>query len=129
MKSHKTLLAWQEARRVTKGVIQISRTSWKPAVSAIFSQLQRSSLSVQLNIAEGYGYGPSPRMCNHLRIAYSSAVETQDLLELLSEEELTDEAITASLIMACDRSQKLLTGMLRRYGWQEYASGKYKNKG
>ncbi|MEO8200522.1 MAG: four helix bundle protein [Gemmatimonadota bacterium] len=90
MQSHKTLLAWQEAREVTKGVLRLSATSWKPRFGAVFSQLQRSSVSVLVNIAEGYGFGPSPRMRNHLRIAYASAIETADLLELLEESELAE---------------------------------------
>jgi four helix bundle protein len=43
--------------------------------------LQRSSLSVQLNIAEGFAYGNSPTYTRFLGIAYGSAVETIELLE------------------------------------------------
>src|SRR5690242_3036568 len=48
------------------------------------SGFQRSSLSVQLNIAEGYSL--PRRFRSHLEIAYGSAVETGDLLELALEE-------------------------------------------
>lgn len=121
MRNHKSILAWQEAKAVTKGVLRLSATSWKPQYAAIFWQIQRSSLSAQINIAEGYGFGPSPRMCNHLRIAYASAVETDDLLELLDEEGIGEKDLTAKLRINCDRSQKLLTGLLRRYGWLDYS--------
>ena len=123
MQSHKSLVAWQEARAVTRGVLRLSITSWKPQYAAIFGQLQRSSVSVQLNIAEGYGFGPSPRMRNHLRIAYSSAIETADVLELLEESDIFDNASTSELLNSCRRSQKLLTGLLRRYGWLNYSAG------
>jgi four helix bundle protein len=121
MRNHKSLIAWQEARVVTKGVLRLSRTSWKPQYAAIFGQLQRSSVSVQINIAEGYGFGPCPRMRNHLRIAYASAIETEDLLELLAEEGIAETGLAAELLISCDRSQKLLTGLLRRYGWLDYS--------
>ena len=117
MQSHKSLIAWQEAREVTRGVLRISRTSWKPQYAAVFGQLQRSSVSVQLNIAEGYGFGPSLRMRNHLRIAYASAIETADLLELLAESDLFDNTSAEELLTRCQRGHKLLTGLLRRYGW------------
>ncbi|HEV8124213.1 MAG TPA: four helix bundle protein [Gemmatimonadales bacterium] len=54
MKTHRDLLAWQRARSVAKGVIELSITAWRPQFAAVFAQVQRSSLSVQLNIAEGY---------------------------------------------------------------------------
>jgi four helix bundle protein len=59
-------------------------------------------------------------MCNHFRIAYASAIETCDLLELLAELDLCGGEATADLIKRCDRSQKLLTGLLKRYGWLSY---------
>jgi four helix bundle protein len=126
MRSHKGLLAWLEARLVTKAVIQLSRTWWKPQLAVVFGQLQRSSLSVQLNIAEGYGFGPGPRMGSHLRIAYASAIETQDLLKLLHEEDLIGAIAMTPLITNCDKSQKLITGLLRRYGWRTYSGAKEK---
>ena len=121
MQGHQSLLAWQEAKGVTKGVLRLSSTSWKPQYAAIFWQLQRSSVSVQLNIAEGYGFGPSPRMRNHLRIAYASAIETADLLEILEESDILGKAEASILLKRCRRSQKLLTGLLRRYGWLDYS--------
>ena len=44
-------------------------------------QLQRASLSVQLNIAEGFAYGDSATYTRFLGIAYGSAVEALELLE------------------------------------------------
>jgi four helix bundle protein len=67
---------------VVPGAIGLARDTWKPHAAALFSQLQRASLSVQLNIAEGYAFGESPTYTRHLRIAYGSAVETGELLEV-----------------------------------------------
>jgi len=47
----------------------------------MFGQLTRASLSVRLNIAEGYAYTNSPSFRRHLDIAYGSAVETGELIE------------------------------------------------
>jgi len=46
--------------------------------SALFAQLQRASLSVELNIAEGYSFGPSRTYTRHFGVAYGSAVEGGD---------------------------------------------------
>jgi four helix bundle protein len=84
---------------VVLGVVELARTSWKPYASALFAQLQRASLSVQLNIAEGYSFGESPSFRRYLSIAYGSAVETGELNHLLNRNR---------------RSQRLILGMLKR---------------
>jgi four helix bundle protein len=46
----------------------------------MFAQLQRASLSVQLNLAEGWTFNRTPTWARHLGIAYGSAVEAATLL-------------------------------------------------
>lgn len=115
MTPHRKLAAWQTARLVVRTVLRVSRRTWKPYLGAVFSQLQRSSLSVQLNIAEGYAYGPTRRCRNYLEIAYASAVETEDLLDLLSDEEVLPPTEAAEALNHCRRCQALLKGLIRRY--------------
>src|SRR5689334_3627424 len=80
-----SLVAWQQANAVVRLVFRATRYHWKPWAATLFAQLQRSSLSVQLNITEGYGRGLSGPFRNHLEIAYGSAQETADLLRLLAD--------------------------------------------
>jgi four helix bundle protein len=116
MQSHRTLQAWQHANAVVNAVISMSFTSWRPQLSPVFSQLQRASLSAQINIAEGYAFGPSRTMNHHLQIAYGSAVETGDLLFVLSQNHLADELLARQAAESCIKSQQVIMGMLRRYG-------------
>ena len=114
MKNHKTLKVWQEAHLVTIGVLKLCRESWQPWGAAVFHQLQRSSLSVQLNIAEGYSYGDSPSFTRHLGIAYGSAVETGELLELIVIADLAQGDLPSGLLRHVANTQQLLVGMLRK---------------
>ena len=82
MRDHKSLLAWQEAHAVALALLPAIRQVKHAYANPIFAQLQRAALSVQLNIAEGYAHKTSKRFRNHLDIAYGSAVETAELLEL-----------------------------------------------
>ncbi len=116
MKTHRDLLAWQRARSVAKGVIELSISAWKPQFAAVFAQVQRSSLSVQLNIAEGYAFTDSGTMRRHLRIAYGSAVETDDLLELMGGFDHFRKADIPGILAHCRESQRLLFGLMKRYG-------------
>jgi four helix bundle protein len=120
MRDHRSLHAWQEARAVVLGTIELARDSWKPYAAALFSQLQRASLSVQLNIAEGYAFGKSPTYARHLRIAYGSAVETGELLEIALKADVIGPHIGTALLTRNRRSQRLLMGLLRRNGAHEH---------
>src|SRR3954451_21960610 len=113
MRDHRSLHAWQEARAVVLGTIELSRSSWKPYASALFSQLQKASLSTQLNIAEGYAFGESPTYTRHLCIAYGSAVETGELLEIGLKANILPASPCTELLNRNRRSQRLLLGLLR----------------
>ena len=114
MRDHRSLHAWQEARGVVLGVVDLARTSWKPYASALFTQLQRTSLSVQLNIAEGYSFGESPTFRRYLSIAYGSAVETGELLEIALDANIVVADVANHLLSRNLRSQRLILGMLRQ---------------
>jgi four helix bundle protein len=114
LRDHTSLLAWQEARAVASGVLDLSESHWKPALGAAWGQLQKCSLSVQLNIAEGYALGTTPSFNKHLRIAYGSAVETGEVLEHLSERLRPVPSKLLEIKQRCERSQRLLLGLLHR---------------
>jgi four helix bundle protein len=113
MRDHKSLYAWQEAREVVLGVLKIAREKWKPHAAAMFEQLQRASLSVQLNVAEGYAYADTPSFTKHLVIAYGSAVETGELLEIAADSGIVDTSTVAELLERNRRNQRLLLGLVR----------------
>ena len=115
MRDHKSIMAWQEANKVVEAVLLGSRTCWKPYAAAVFAQLQRASLSVQLNIVEGYALMSPRRFRNHLEIAYGSAVETKELLEILTNNDLLPGDLSRDAIESCSRSQSMLLGLIKRY--------------
>lgn len=115
MRDHHRLEAWREAREVSRLVIRACQSAWKPWGAAVFGQLQRSALSVQLNIAEGASFGRSPTYTRHLGIAYGSAIETGELLELARDTELLPRAAAESILEHSRNSQRLLVGLLKRH--------------
>ena len=115
MRDHRSLDAWKQARIVSLAALDASREHWKPYAAAIFGQLQRAALSVQLNIAEGYALGTRKSFANHLRIAYGSAVETGDLLDILGERMILPPDMVSGAIESNVRSQQLLLGLIKKY--------------
>ena len=114
MRDHKSLQVWQSAHAVARGVIELAKSHWKPYAAALFDQLQRASLSVQLNIAEGYTFGDTPSFRRHLGIAYGSALETRELLELAIDMGLLPHRLVDPLLASARDTQYLLLGMLKR---------------
>lgn len=114
MADHRTLEAWKEARAIVLCVVKASKSHWLPWAAAMFSQLQRASLSAPLNIAEGWAFGRSPTCTRHLGIAYGSAVETGDLIDLLVDAELLPPESGRELRVHSARCQALLIGLLKR---------------
>ncbi len=112
MRSHRTLAAWQVADAVARGVLRLARARWRPYAAALFHQLQRASLSVPLNIAEGYAAGGRRTFLRHLRIAYGSAIEAGEILRMLLDLEDFPASEVEALLEQCRRSQRLLLGLI-----------------
>src|SRR5688572_16999847 len=113
MRDHTSIRAWQEAHGISVAVIRLARSAWKPYAAALFSQLQRASLSIQLNIAEGYTFGDSPTFTRHLGIAYGSAVETGELLRLALDAEVLPAESVKTLLQRTRNTERLLLGLLK----------------
>ena len=114
MRDHTSLIAWQLAKAVSRASLAPGRSHWKPWAAAIFWQLQRASLSVQLNIAEGYARRNTRAFRYHLNVAYGSAVETGELLQLCRDEQLLPSQVLDQTLANCGRCQRLLLGLIRR---------------
>lgn len=85
MRTHRDLVAWQLASRSAVAIHRYFDRAWTPQRAAIIEQVRRASLSVPLNLAEGYAQGRGARCKFHIRVAFGSAVETYALLEFLVE--------------------------------------------
>ncbi|PYP01775.1 MAG: hypothetical protein DMD57_13050 [Gemmatimonadetes bacterium] len=62
-----------------------------------------------------YALRSSRRFRNHLEIAYGSAVETSELLELAIRKQILPEALSHAALESCQRCQRLLLGLIKRY--------------
>ncbi|MGH7583742.1 MAG: four helix bundle protein [Gemmatimonadales bacterium] len=112
MRSHRHLQAWQAARDVTLGVHRYGSSNWRPETAAAIEQLRRAALSVQLNLAEGFASGRGARCRHHFLIAYGSAVETTDILDLLVD--LTPSTVLAELAAKSRETQALTLRLWQR---------------
>lgn len=114
MRDHRSLIAWQVAREFSGQVHGLTVRRWTPAAREAFSQLRGCSLSIRLNITEGYGRKTPRQFAHFLTIAYGSALESMDLLEFCVEVGLLAEAEVAPLLTLAHRVQALVLRLKER---------------
>ncbi len=105
--------AWQQAHRLRLAVFKETQ-KFKPLHRlGLTSQIERASLSVATNIAEGFGRRTSKEKLQFYNIARGSLIETQDLLVFARDiNELDKESfdILARQAIIC---LKILNGLMR----------------
>ncbi len=72
--------AWQEARQLVRMVYGMTGTGKFARDFGLRDQIQRASVSVMTNIAEGFGARSNPVFKQFLTYAQRSALEVQSLL-------------------------------------------------
>jgi four helix bundle protein len=99
------------AKRLTRSVYELSNQLPGSERFGLVSQMQRASVSIAANIAEGLGRGSPGDLERFLRIASGSAAELTVLLELAKGiHDLSDPAIDDAL----DHVRRQLTALTRQ---------------
>lgn len=109
------LEAWQEARVVVRRVYALTRTSELKKDFGLCGQVQRSSVSVMTNIAEGFERLGYQEKLNFYNIARASAGETRSLLYVIEDNYLEQAAECAELRNDVARVGRKVTGLISSY--------------
>jgi four helix bundle protein len=111
MRSHRRLIAWQRANELVLIVYSREYRPAGPAAYSLFDQLRRAALSAQLNIAEGHASGTPANFRRMLSIAYGSAIEAADLLEVALACDLAPDEPTRRALGLVKEVQALILGL------------------
>jgi len=108
--SYKNLKIWQEARKLSIDVHNMSLKLPKFEQYETGSQIRRSSKSIRSNIVEGYGRRMyKSDFVRFLIYAHSSVDETRDHLETLFEtESLIDKELFDQISQKIDQTGKMI---------------------
>lgn len=82
MQSHRDLLVWQKAMDLVVAIYRITQAFPKSEVYGLASQMQRASVSIPSNIAEGHSLKQTGAYLRHLAIASGSLAELETQLEI-----------------------------------------------
>ena len=83
---------WQDAKIFFKNIFDLIKTNEKLRRDFVFvDQLKRASLSISLNIAEGFDRSSNTEFAHFLNIAKASAGEVRAILYLLKDSSFINE--------------------------------------
>jgi four helix bundle protein len=117
-KKFEDIKAWQKARHLTSQIYGVTTSIRFAQDFGLRNQIQRASVSIMANIAEGYGRHSDKEFANFLNIAHASVSEVQSHLYV---------ALDLSYISA--EAFKELYGLLEEIGRMTFVLAAHLRKG
>jgi four helix bundle protein len=105
------LVAWQKARGLTRSIYQVTRRGAFAKDFGLTSQIQRASVSIMSNVAEGFDRGGRGEFHQFLSIAKASCAETRSLLYVALDAEYLDQPTFDDLIGRADEVIRIVAGL------------------
>jgi len=111
IKKFEDILAWQEARKMVQDVYRRSREGTFARDFGLRDQIQRASVSVMANIAEGFDCESHMEFARFLGYARRSAVEVQSLLYIAQDVGYIDQDTFKRMYSQADKTKALIGGL------------------
>ncbi|HEX8237264.1 MAG TPA: four helix bundle protein [Abditibacteriaceae bacterium] len=104
-------VAWQKARQLTKAIyIATQRGSFSKDYGLV-NQIQRASVSIMSNIAEGFERGGSKEFHQFLSVAKASCAEVRSQLYVALDVGYLDEYTFSQLMSQAEETGRLIGGL------------------
>ena len=97
-KHFEDLEIWQEARKLTNSIYDITKNEIFSKDSVLCDQIRHAALSIMSNIAEGYEHGNSRELSQFLSIAKGSCGTVRSQLYIALDQEYIDAGKCVELI-------------------------------
>lgn len=104
--------AWQKAREVSSAVYKLCQQGELAKDFGLKDQVRRSAVSMQSNIAEGFGREGNKEVIYFLRIAKGSSSEFRSQLYNLQDADYIDESTFEALYQNALDSERLIGGFI-----------------
>ncbi|MCB9455819.1 MAG: four helix bundle protein [Anaerolineaceae bacterium] len=105
------LIAWQKARKLTAAVYQVTRQGDFARDFGLSSQIQRASVSVMSNIAEGFERNNPGDFSRFLTIAKSSCAEVRAQLYVALDVGYLNQGQFSELMQQSTEVSRLISGL------------------
>ena len=111
IKRFEDIVAWQEARKLVREIYGITREGAFGKDFGLRDQIQRASVSIMANIAEGFDCESHIEFARFLGIARRSAVEVQSLLHIALDIGYIGEDVFRNEYSQAEKTKALIGGL------------------
>ena len=105
--------AWREARNLTQQIYHVTRRGAFNRDLGLRDQIQRATVSIMANIAEGFDGGSNREFIRYLGYALRSATEIQSHLYVALDQGYIDKERFRALYQLATNVKNLIHGFLR----------------
>ena len=105
--------AWQKSRQVTRKIYEVTATDRFARDFGLRDQIQRASISIMANIAEGFGRHTDKDFANFLSIAHASVSEVQSHLYVALDLSYVSEDLFTELYGLLDEVSRMTLVLAR----------------
>jgi four helix bundle protein len=112
MMKFEDLEAWQEARRLVKRVYDLTRTPELARDFGVTGQIQRASVSIMSNIAEGFERGHVQEKLQFYNVARGSTAEVRSLLYVIEDNFSVCAGTAVQLREQTVKTGRILSGLI-----------------
>ena len=105
--------SWKEARILTSEIYQLSKDTRLANDFGLRDQIQRASVSIMSNIAEGFDSGSKKSFINFLRYSFRSTAEVQSLLYVILDQKYISENDFNDMFTRSSKIKNLIGGLIR----------------
>jgi four helix bundle protein len=111
--SYRNLIVWQKSVALVTDIYTLTKSFPQEEKFGIVSQLNRASVSIPSNIAEGWGRKSSKNYLQFLRISRGSLMETETLLEISKNLNYINEREFKVISDNIEEVSKILQGLIK----------------
>ena len=105
------LIVWQKARAFTKSIYEVTRQGTFARDFGLCNQMQRATVSIMSNIAEGFERKHSAEFLHYLSIAKASCAEVRSQLYVALDVEYIGQDMFNEMLSRADEIARLITGL------------------
>jgi len=107
------LICWQKARELIKDIYNLSEPNNFRKDYSLIDQIRRASVSVMLNISEGFALRTNKEFKRHLFIAHGSIAEVQSVLYIAEDLKYIDNETFKKYYEKCNEISKIISGLIK----------------
>ncbi len=112
IKSFEDLPVWQDARKFTNKIYNITNKFPKEELYGLTSQTRRAAVSIMSNIAEGFDRRSDKELTNFLSMSRASSSEVQNDLYIALDLEYISQAEFNQLYQEAKKIAKQINGLM-----------------